>query len=130
MSNPPAPAATAIRAGSAEQPWVLYLIECAGDRLYAGITNDLAARFQSHVDGRGARFTRAFAPVRIVAASMLPSRSAALKAEYALKRQPRSRKVDFLLACGKPLNLAIAKPCGGQAGGDSAPAARDHQSEA
>ena len=86
-----------------EQPWVLYLIECAGDRLYAGITNDLAARFQAHVDGRGARFTRAFAPVRIVAASTLPSRSAALKAEYALKRQPRANKLSFLRTCGAPL---------------------------
>jgi len=92
-------------ADSAGQPWVLYLIECAGERLYAGITTDLAARFQAHVDGRGALFTRAFAPVRIVAASTLPSRSAALKAEYALKQQPRSRKLSFLLACGTPVAL-------------------------
>ena len=90
-------------ADAVEQPWVLYLIECAGERLYAGITNDLLARFQAHVDGRGARFTRAFAPVRIVGASMLPSRSAALKAEYALKRQPRSNKLSFLRTCGTPL---------------------------
>ena len=59
------------------QPWVLYLIECAGDRLYAGITNDLAARFAAHCAGRGARFTKAFAPLRIVAAAELPSRSQA-----------------------------------------------------
>jgi putative endonuclease len=88
------------------QPWVLYLLECAGDRLYAGITNDLAARFKAHADGRGARFTRAFAPLRIVAASELPSRSEALKAEYALKRQPRARKLRFLEECGTPLMLA------------------------
>lgn len=87
------------------QPWVLYLIECTGDRLYAGITNDLAARFKAHADGRGARFTRAFAPLRIVAASELPSRSAALKAEYALKRQPRAGKLRFLEGCGTPLTL-------------------------
>jgi putative endonuclease len=103
MSNPCTPVSTPILADCAEQPWLLYLIECAGDRLYAGITTDLAARFQAHVDGRGARFTRAFAPVRIVAASVLPSRSAALKAEYALKRQPRSNKLSFLRTCGTPL---------------------------
>jgi putative endonuclease len=85
---------------------VLYLIECAGERLYAGITNDLAARFQAHGEGRGARFTRAFPPVRIVAASELPSRSAALKAEYALKQQARSRKLRFLAGCGTPLDVA------------------------
>jgi len=87
------------------RPWVLYLLECAGDRLYAGITNDLTARFKKHIDGRGARFTRAFPPVRIVAASELPSRSDALKAEYALKQQPRSNKLRFLEGCGTPLVL-------------------------
>ena len=90
---------------AAAAPWVLYLIECAGDRLYAGITNDLAARFQAHCDGRGARFTRAFPPLRIVAASLLPSRSAALKAEYALKQQARAMKVGFLAGCGTPLDV-------------------------
>ena len=96
---------------AAASPWVLYLIECAGDRLYAGITNDLAARFQAHCDGRGARFTRAFPPLRIVAASSLPSRSAALKAEYALKRQPRADKLRYLASCGVPVDLkALPQP--------------------
>ena len=84
-------------------PWVLYLLECAGGRLYAGITNDLAARYEAHCDGRGARFTRAFPPERIVAACELPSRSAALKAEYALKQQPREAKLRFLGGCGTPI---------------------------
>jgi putative endonuclease len=90
----------------AAQPWVLYLLECAGDRLYAGITNDLSARFAAHRAGRGARFTKAFPPLRIVAACELPSRSHALKAEYALKQQPRSGKVAYLAACGTQLTLA------------------------
>ena len=86
------------------EPWVLYLLECAGERLYAGITNDLAARFAAHRAGRGARFTRAFAPLRVVAACELPSRSDALKAEHALKRRPRAAKLAFLAACGTPLS--------------------------
>ena len=90
---------------AAPQPWVLYLIECAGERLYAGITNDLAARFAAHRAGRGARFTKAFPPVRIVAACELASRSLALKAEFALKRQPRAAKLAFLATCGTPVAL-------------------------
>ena len=86
-------------------PWVLYLLECTGERLYAGITNDLASRFAAHCAGKGARFTRAFPPLRIVAASTLPSRSAALKAEYALKQQARAAKLRFLAGCGVPLEL-------------------------
>jgi putative endonuclease len=88
-----------------DEPWVLYLLECAGARLYAGITNDLQARFATHCAGRGARFTRAFPPARIAAASLLPSRSHALKAEYALKQQPRAAKLAFLAGCGTPLAL-------------------------
>ena len=91
--------------GAAARPWVLYLVECAGDRLYAGITNDLAARFAAHCAGRGARFTKAFPPVRIVAASELPSRSQALKAEHALKRRPRADKLRWLANCGVPVAL-------------------------
>ena len=90
----------------AAQPWVLYLLECAGDRLYAGITNDLAARFAAHRAGRGARFTKAFPPLRIVAACEVASRSLALKAEYALKQQPRAGKLAFLATCGTPVTLA------------------------
>jgi putative endonuclease len=93
-------------AAPAPEPWVLYLLECAGERLYAGITNDLAARFAAHRAGRGARFTKAFAPLRVVAASELPSRSEALKAEHALKRRPRAAKLAFLAACGTPLTAA------------------------
>ena len=93
------------------QPWVLYLIECAGDRLYAGITNDLAARFAAHCAGRGARFTKAFAPLRIVAAAELPSRSLALKAEYALKQRPRADKLRYLASCGVAVELgALPRP--------------------
>ncbi len=88
---------------TAADAWVLYLLECAGARLYAGITNDLPARYAAHCAGRGARFTRAFPPLRIVAASRLPTRSDALKAEYALKQRPRADKLAFLAACGTPL---------------------------
>ncbi len=102
----PAPAPACVQdPPAAPRPWVLYLLECAGERLYAGITTDLAARFLAHAAGRGARFTRAFPPLRIVAASALPSRSAALKAEYALKQQARDAKLRFLAGCGVPLDL-------------------------
>ena len=96
---------------AAPHPWVLYLIECAGERLYAGITNDLAARFAAHCAGRGARFTKAFAPLRIVAAAELPSRSQALKAEYALKQRPRADKLRYLASCGVAVELgALPRP--------------------
>ena len=94
-----------------DSPWVLYLLECAGERLYAGITNDLATRFATHCAGRGARFTKAFPPVRVVAASELPSRSQALKAEHALKQRRRADKLRWLANCGVPIDVrALSRP--------------------
>jgi len=43
----------------------------------------------------------------VVAASELPSRSEALKAEHALKRRPRAGKLAFLAACGTPLDPSL-----------------------
>lgn len=76
--------------------WCVYLIECLDGTLYAGITNDLAKRFRAHVDGKGARYTRAKKPERIVAFKPFPDRSSASKAEYAVKQLPRAKKCAFL----------------------------------
>ncbi len=74
------------------RPWCLYLLECKGGVYYAGITNDLDARYQAHATGRGARFTRAFPPRRIIDVCPFPDRSAASKAEAVLKARPRRDK--------------------------------------
>lgn len=76
--------------------WCVYLIECRNGAWYAGITNDLAARYAAHVAGKGARYTRAHPPVRLLGSRPFPDRSAASKAEYALKRLPKGRKLAWL----------------------------------
>ena len=76
------------------KPYFVYLLECRGGRLYTGITTDLERRMQEHVDGgRGARFTRAHPPARLLAAEEVSDRSAALKLEARLKRLERSQKL-------------------------------------
>lgn len=68
------------------KPWYLYMLECAGGRLYTGVTVDVDARVKAHAEGRGAKFTRSFPPVRLLFVQSWPSRSEALKAEHAMKR--------------------------------------------
>ena len=75
--------------------WHLYLLECKGGSYYAGITNCLETRFAAHVSGRGAKYTRANPPVRILASKIYPDRSSASVAEAKLKRIPRSEKLRF-----------------------------------
>ena len=75
--------------------WVLYLLECSNDTYYAGITNNLQARFDAHVAGKGARYTRANPPVKVLASKPYPNRSSASIAEAQLKNLPRSKKLGF-----------------------------------
>jgi len=82
---------------SSSAPWHVYLLLCRNGSYYAGITNDLQARYAAHVAGRGARYTRAFPPVELVGSRMFADRSAASRAEWELKRLPRGRKVFWLL---------------------------------
>lgn len=77
--------------------WCLYLIECVNGAYYAGITNRLQARYQAHADGKGARFTRANRPKRLLGSRPYPDRSSASRAEWQIKQLPRSRKLAFLL---------------------------------
>ncbi len=84
--------------GAASSPWFLYLLECADGSYYAGITTDVAARFAAHAAGKGARYTRARPPLRVLATAGYPDRSAASKAEWTLKQQPRDRKLAWLQA--------------------------------
>ena len=75
--------------------WYLYLLECKGGTYYAGITNNLTTRFAAHVAGKGARYTRANPPIKILASKPYPDRSTASVAEAQLKSLPRHKKLNF-----------------------------------
>lgn len=79
------------------KPWHLYLLLCRNGSYYAGITNDLEARFQAHLRGTGARYTRANPPVQLLGSRPYPDRAAASRAEWAIKQLPRARKLAWLL---------------------------------
>lgn len=72
--------------------WWLYLIECRDGSLYTGIAVDVARRFRAHASGKGARYTRAHPPARLLASIPCADRGAALRAEIALKKLSPDRK--------------------------------------
>lgn len=76
--------------------YAVYIIECSDGRLYTGIARDAQARFRVHVHGKGARFTRANKPVKIVHLEKKKTRSAALKREYAIKQMDRAEKLEMI----------------------------------
>jgi putative endonuclease len=76
-------------------PYWLYLLECEGGAYYAGVALDVEQRFFQHVFGQGAKFTRAWPPLRVLAAREYASKGDALRAELQLKALPRARKLAF-----------------------------------
>jgi len=78
--------------------WFVYLVECRDGTLYTGVAIDVRRRVAEHNAGRGARYTRGRAPVRVVAASRALDKRAAYRLEWAVKRQPARAKAAALRA--------------------------------
>jgi putative endonuclease len=72
--------------------WFLYLIECADGSVYTGIAVDVQARFEKHLSGTGARYTRSRKPLQVLASFEMADRSSASRAEYWVKRLPAVEK--------------------------------------
>lgn len=75
--------------------WYVYVLVCQNGRLYTGISTDPERRFQQHLSGKGAKFTKANPPAALLGSDQCLSRSDALKREYALKQlsAPAKRKL-------------------------------------
>ena len=72
--------------------WLVYILRCADDTLYTGITNDLSRRCDQHNAGTASRYTRSRLPVVLVYQETQATRSLALKRELAIKSLSRKQK--------------------------------------
>ena len=74
--------------------WFVYILRCADDSLYTGITTDLKRRVAEHNSGAsaGARYTRARRPVTLVYHERQSSRSAAGQRECLLRTLSKADK--------------------------------------
>lgn len=74
------------------QAWYLYLLLCRNNALYSGITTNPPARFALHCAGKGAKYTRMHPPLEMRIVAVYDNRSAAGKAEVALKKMRAAQK--------------------------------------
>ncbi|HJU49841.1 MAG TPA: GIY-YIG nuclease family protein [Pseudogulbenkiania sp.] len=86
--------------------WFLYMLECRGGSLYTGITTDVARRYAAHAAGKGARYTRLHPPERVALVLAFDNKSAALKAEYAVKQLSAAQKRALCAAHDTPADTA------------------------
>jgi putative endonuclease len=76
--------------------WFCYLLRCADDTLYCGITNDLEKRLAAHNAGTASKYTRARLPVELIFAKSCADRSVASKREMEIKKLTRADKLALV----------------------------------
>ena len=83
-----------------DKQWTVYILECGDGTLYTGITDDLERRLRAHTEGRGAKYTRGRAPLKLRYWETASDKSAALKRECAIKRLRRCEKLAMICSIG------------------------------
>jgi putative endonuclease len=76
--------------------WYLYIIRCADNSLYTGITTDVSRRVNEHNLKKGGNYTRTRTPVKLIYQESHPNRSSALKRENQIKKWSRAKKLAFI----------------------------------
>lgn len=91
-------------AKASDQDWYVYMVRCADQSLYTGVTTDVARRVDEHnlCDKKAARYTRTRRPVALAYTEAATDRAAACKREAQLKRLPKHAK-EQLATNAKPL---------------------------
>ncbi|PID70103.1 endonuclease [bacterium DOLZORAL124_38_8] len=79
--------------------YFVYLVQCADDSLYCGITTDLNRRLSEH-NGHGpnpgAKYTATRRPVRVKWWAEFENRSLASKEEYRIKQLTKAQKLQLI----------------------------------
>lgn len=75
----------------------VYILKTERNTLYCGYTDDVEKRFQQHLDGKGAKYTRANKPTAVVYQKEFATKNDALKEEYRIKHKlSRAQKLKLI----------------------------------
>jgi len=78
-----------------EKKYYTYVLLTENNTLYCGYTDDVEKRFEKHLSGKGAKYTRANKPVKIIYAAEFETKSEAIKEEIRIKKLTRLEKIKF-----------------------------------
>lgn len=82
----------------ASKLWYVYLLRCADNSLYCGITTNLEKRLRQH-NGEligGAKYTKVRQPCQLVYSEQVENRSEAAKRECAIKKLSKASKEKLI----------------------------------
>ena len=75
--------------------WFVYVLKCADNTLYTGITNNFKNRLIAHQNGQGAKYTKGRGPFEVFYKEKCSSRSIATKRELEIKNLKRHQKLKL-----------------------------------
>jgi len=78
-----------------EKQWSVYILECMDGSFYTGITNDVDARMNAHVTGKGSKYVYKKGFKQLLFAKPCKNKSEACKFEYEIKQLPRNKKLNW-----------------------------------
>jgi putative endonuclease len=81
---------------SSNRFWI-YILECKNNNYYTGYTIDVEKRYLLHSEGKGAKYTRMFKPVRIAQCwTLFGTKAQAMKIEAFIKHKPKAFKENII----------------------------------
>jgi len=75
-----------------DKKFYVYMILTVNNKLYCGYTDDVVKRYKLHCEGRGAKFTKANKPLKLVYTKEFETKQEAQKEEYRIKQLKRKQK--------------------------------------
>jgi len=86
--------------------YYVYIILCEDDSYYTGHARDVWSRFNEHLRGTGARYTKIHKPQKLVYAERFSSRGEAIRREREIKRLSRSEKKRLVTSSSRQAKKA------------------------
>lgn len=76
--------------------YYVYMLLIENGAFYCGYTDDLEKRFKAHMEGKGAKYTRANKPLKIVFSKEFETKSEAMKEEMRIKKLSHKEKLTLI----------------------------------
>jgi putative endonuclease len=83
-------------AKSNESLWYVYILKCADNTYYTGITNNIKRRIQQHNTNKGAKYTKGRGPFSLVYQDKCKDRGEASRKECAIKKLCLAEKISLI----------------------------------
>ena len=82
---------------NSNKKFFVYMILTVTNKLYCGYTDDVERRYKLHCSGKGAKFTRANKPLKLVYSKEFSTKEEAMKEECRIKKLSRKEKLKLII---------------------------------